>query len=105
MCPAWALPLILEAGWLTILWLFLPESRPWDRRSQQAGEPSRRLVWQVHQRLLLFGYTLYHLPGIFLARVLCLVDGNSVRPIGFLLLGAVTGLLYLLCSLCSRIGP
>jgi hypothetical protein len=94
MHPLWFLPLALEAGWLTALWLCVPESRPWGDPTRSGLVPGRNIVWRGHQRLLLYGYVLYHFPVLFVAWAFNLVDFHRVRPVGFLILAATTGAFY-----------
>ncbi len=91
MYPALLIPLALEAAWLLALYGCVPESRPWNSGHNPFGLPARNIVWGIPQRLLLYGYVLYHFPVVVVTWAFGIVNFNRVRPPGFLILGALTG--------------
>src|SRR5262249_43902800 len=103
MYRPWLVAFGVELAWLAVLWLCVPESRPWG--DEVLPEQTPAVGWRSWIRtVLLYGYTFYHLPAILFAGLVYLLSGgllrgkrfpfHRVRPEGFLVLALINGLFY-----------
>jgi hypothetical protein len=89
------IPVVLETVWLVVLWLCIPETRPWEHQTPFTEEPLTSRV-SLLRTWLLYIYVIWHIPIVLIAWVFNFVDFKHVRPRVFLLLGASTGAIFTL---------
>jgi hypothetical protein len=107
----WLLLFGVEVAWLGVLWLALPETRPWGRaqvvaESDPGPEPDPQPEPRVRpwtREAVLAAYMMYHVPVLLAAWLFRLVDLQRVRPSGFVGLGVLSWFLYTMPGM-SRFG-